>query len=177
MPHFSQKKHKMHDTTDFERLYRDNYSRLYYYALQMVKDDELCRDIINDSFVLVWNKRDDIPTPKLLPYFYRMVHNRCIDHIRKEQAKERYASFYKVFYGVDLGEADYDKDEDERFQKFVTLVLDGMSRNMRTVVQRSFYDNKRYADIAEELGVTVSAVKKQMAKALGIFRSKWKDDG
>ena len=177
MPRFSRKKHKMHDTTDFERLYRDNYSRLYYYALQMVKDDELCRDIINDSFVLVWNKRDDIPTPKLLPYFYRMVHNRCIDHIRKEQAKERYASFYKVFYGVDLGEADYDKDEDERFQKFVAQVLDGMSRNMRTVVQRRFYDNKRYADIAEELGVTVSAVKKQMAKALGIFRSKWKDDG
>ena len=177
MSHFSRKKHKMHDTTDFERLYRDNYSRLYYYALQMVKDDELCRDIINDSFVLVWNKRDDIPPQKLLPYFYRMVHNRCIDHIRKEQAKERYASFYKVFYGVDLGEADYDKDEDERFQRFVAQVLDGMSVNMRTIVQRSFYDNKRYADIAEELGVTVSAVKKQMAKALGIFRSKWKDDG
>ena len=52
-----------------------------------------------------------------------------------------------------------------------------MTVNMRTVVQRSFFDNKRYADIAEELGVTVSAVKKQMAKALGIFRSKWKDDG
>lgn len=42
---------------DFEILFRDIYPKLYYAAMQLVKDEEVCRDIIADSFEQLWTKR------------------------------------------------------------------------------------------------------------------------
>lgn len=38
----------------FERVYTENYLRLYYYALHIVNDEEAAKDILNDVFVALW---------------------------------------------------------------------------------------------------------------------------
>ncbi|MGM9733688.1 MAG: sigma-70 family RNA polymerase sigma factor [Prevotella sp.] len=161
---------------EFERLYKDNYESLYYYALQIVKDEELCRDIISDSFEIVWRKREEIAAEKRLAFFYRMVHNRCVDYIRKETARNRYADFYRRMNmaGIDVG---YDCEDDLRKHQLIDEVMDELTPQTRTVVQLCFFENNKYADVAEQLGISLSAVKKHIAKAMLRFRSRWRPDG
>ncbi|MGN0280742.1 MAG: sigma-70 family RNA polymerase sigma factor [Prevotella sp.] len=162
---------------DYERLYKDNYESLYYYALQIVKDEELCRDIINDSFEIVWREREETPPEKRRAFFYRMVHNRCVDYIRKETARNRYAEFYRRMHVAGIVDTGYDSEEDARKQQIVDEVMEELTPQTRNIVQMCFFDNMRYADVAERLGISLSAVKKHVAKAMLRFRSRWRPDG
>ena len=38
----------------FEQLFRENYTRLYYYALSFLNDSELARDVVSNVFEAVW---------------------------------------------------------------------------------------------------------------------------
>lgn len=162
---------------EFERLYKDNYESLYYYALRMVKDEELCRDIISDSFEIVWRKREETPPEKRLAFFHRMVHNRCVDYIRKETARNRYADFYRRMNMAGMIDVGYDCEDDVRKRQLFDEVMAELTPQTRTVVQLCFLENKRYADVAEQLGISLSAVKKHVAKAMLRFRSRWRPDG
>lgn len=162
---------------EYELLYKDNYESLYYYALQIVKDEELCRDIISDSFEIVWRKREDTPKEKRRAFFYRMVHNRCVDYIRKETARNRYADFYRRMSQAGVIEQEYDAEDDIRKQRIVDEVMEELPPQTRNVVQLCFFENMKYADAAGQLGISLSGVKKHIAKAMLRFRSRWRPDG
>ena len=162
---------------EYERLFKDNFDSLFYYAKQMVKDDELCRDIISDAFEIVWMKRDVTEPSHRLSFFYRMVHNRCVDHIRKETARNRYAEFYRKMNMAGIANMEYDADTDLRKQQLVDKVMEELSPTTRTIIERCFMDNHYYAEVADELGISLSAVKKHVAKALMLFRTHWRPDG
>lgn len=161
---------------EFELLYKDNYKSLYYYALQIVKDEELCRDIISDSFEIVWRKRAETPPEKRKAFFYRMVHNRCVDCIRKEAARNRYADFYRKMSMAGVIDSEYDSEDDVRKQRMVDEVMEELPPQTRHIVQLCFFENRKYADVAEQVGMSVSGVKKQVAKAMLRFRSRWRPD-
>lgn len=78
---------------EFEILFRDIYPKLYYAAQQLVKDEEVCRDFISDSFLQLWSKRADIEPAKRAAFLYRIVHNKCIDFIRKDRQRRNTSSF------------------------------------------------------------------------------------
>lgn len=162
---------------EYERLFKANFDGLFYYAKQIVKDDELCRDIISDAFEILWAKRDETEPSRRLSFFYRMVHNRCVDHIRKETARNRYAEFYRKMNMAGIANEEYDADTDLRKQQFVDKVMAELHSTTRTIIERCFMDNLHYAEVANELGISVSAVKKHVAKALMLFRTRWRPDG
>ncbi|MCD7941346.1 MAG: hypothetical protein LUH50_15555 [Bacteroides intestinalis] len=43
-------------TQDFERLFREYYSRLYYFAYDYVEDIETSKDIVSEVFATVWSE-------------------------------------------------------------------------------------------------------------------------
>ncbi len=47
-------------TDCFEQLYKENYTRLYYYAFRFVTDEEVCKDIVNDVFEKAWQHFEDL---------------------------------------------------------------------------------------------------------------------
>lgn len=49
----------------FEQLFRENYTRLYYYALSFLNDSELARDVVSNVFEAVWVGRDRLEFPVL----------------------------------------------------------------------------------------------------------------
>ena len=162
---------------EYELLFKNNFDSLYYYAKQIVKDDELCRDIISDAFEIAWAKRDVTEPSRRLSFFYRMVHNRCVDHIRKEAARNRYAEFYRKMNMAGIANTEYDADTDIRKQQLVDEVMEELPPTTRTIIERCFMDNRHYAEVAEELGISLSSVKKHVAKALMLFRTRWRPDG
>ena len=63
-----------------EQIFRENYSRYYYYALSVVDESEVAKDIIGEVFLAVWKNRADIDEKKLnsyIPQFgIRIVHKK-----------------------------------------------------------------------------------------------------
>ena len=74
-------------------------------------------------------------------------------------------------------EQEYDAEDDIRKQRIVDEVMEELSFQTRNVVQLCFFENMKYADAAGQLGISLSSVKKHIAKAMLRFRSRWRPDG
>lgn len=59
----------------FDQLFRQNKRQLFIVAFSYVRDEDVAQDIVNDSFMSIWERRDSIEPTNLKAYLYRVVRN------------------------------------------------------------------------------------------------------
>ena len=60
------------------------------FALRFVRDRAAVEDLINDSFVTFWERRESLAADTVCEaYFYTIVENRCLNHLRDMQTQSR----------------------------------------------------------------------------------------
>ena len=62
----------------FDQLFRQNKRQLFIVAFSYVRDEDVAQDIVNDSFMSIWERRDSIEPTNLKAYLYRVVRNNCL---------------------------------------------------------------------------------------------------
>ncbi|MEY8686656.1 sigma-70 family RNA polymerase sigma factor [Bacteroides sp. AN502(2024)] len=159
----------MEKETEFELFFKGNYSRFYYFAFQMIGDKEVCRDIVGDAFEQAWAFSHQKEQFNLTSYMYSLVRNKCVDYLRHEIAKTRYADFYMYMYN----ESDEDDTYEEMEQQISEMyrMLDKFTPKTRTILEMCYFQKKTYSETADELGISVSAVRKHIVNALKAFRA------
>ena len=63
--------------------------------MQFVNDEEVSKDIVNDSFEFAWAKLDTIDVINWKSYLLGYIRNKCVDYIRHQEVKRKYAEFYQ----------------------------------------------------------------------------------
>ena len=64
-------------------------NKLLRFAFQFLKDDEEAKDVVQDVFLKLWQKRDELGKVENVEAFaMRMVRNRCLDMIRSNHSGE-----------------------------------------------------------------------------------------
>lgn len=156
---------------EFERIFRECYAQLYAFAIGMVRDDELCRDILSDSFELLWNHLNEIEEAHQKSYLYRTVRNKCTDWARSRLSRQRYEVFFKTIYG---DESDEDgtllKEAEDNIERMYELI-DTLTPQTRRILDECYFKGRRQAEVAEELGISVSAVKKHIGQAMKVLKT------
>lgn len=160
----------MRQEKDFESLFRDCYAPLYAFAMGMVKDEEACRDILSAAFELLWDHFEELDANHRKSYVYRIVRNKCVDLVRHDKYRQRYEAFYLAFYGDESDDDDLRLKETERDIETVCQLIETLSPQTRLVLELCYFKGKKQAEVAEQLGISVSAVKKHIAKAMKVFR-------
>ena len=161
------------DRHSFEKLFKENYSKAYYLALRILHDDEASKDVVADAFELVWRRLQDSDVDKLSSYLLTAVKNVCLDYIRKQNIRNRYvqASVQAV------GKLSFNPEEvDLHEEKIQTIMrsLDELTPRTQQIVTMCYVQRKKYREVAEELGISESAVKKHIMQALSYMRQKFK---
>ena len=79
----------------FEFLFNSYYPRLRGYAARFVTDEEAVRDIIQESFLRFWEKRDLIEAVSISSLLFAMVRNACLNYLKHARIEQEYMSFLK----------------------------------------------------------------------------------
>lgn len=156
---------------EFEALFRNMYPKLYYAALQIVKDEEACRDIISDSFEQLWVRRTEVEPSKHPAFLYRIIHNKCIDYIRKKTARNKYIEFYNLLYGTTAEDLEQSWKENEERIEAMHQVIETMTPQTQRILKSCYFKGMKYREVAEELNISTSAVRKHIVQALRHLRS------
>ncbi|MDD5894838.1 MAG: sigma-70 family RNA polymerase sigma factor [Prevotellaceae bacterium] len=149
---------------EFEHAFRSHYSQLVSYVRTMVADEEECHDIVGMAFEGVWKNLDRIDTSTLRGYLYSSAHHLAINRLRKQKLHQQYVDYYRnnaVTAFTDEALQAYD----ERMA-MAMKVVDTLKEPTRTILIRCYIDGKMYREVAEEMGVSVSMIKKHIGKAL-----------
>lgn len=151
----------------FEELFKKNYSKLYYVAFSIVKDEEDAHDIVSDFFASLWEHYDDdIQHTYNRTYFYRSVQRRCLDFIKHNKVKDKYNQYLLENYTF-FGD---DEIEDERLKR-IEQVIDQMSERTKFVLDKCYMEGKKYVEVAEMLSISRDGVRKHITKALSMLRA------
>ena len=159
----------------FEILYKSYYPSLCLYSYGLIQDEELVKEIVNDVFLKVWDKRREIDIQYgVKPYLFRCVHNACLDHMR---LKKNIRHYQMIGISDEIRELT-DPDEEyifkqialKRLEKDVTASVEKLPDRCKEIFILSRYELLSYTEISERLNISVNTVKTQISRALDSLR-------
>jgi RNA polymerase sigma-70 factor (ECF subfamily) len=135
-------------------LHADN---LYRFILKNIHDVEKTKDIVQDTFLKIWDKRHDVAFEKVKPYMFTTAYRTMIDLLRREKKQSR------------MEEADLNKltttHQYSDLQVILHEALDQLSEIQKAVVLLRDYEGYNYTEIGEITGLTESQVKVYIYRA------------
>ncbi len=158
--------------TDFERFFKENYSKTYYWALSLLHDEEVARDLVADSFEYLFTHHANLQEGEACNYLFVIVRNRCSDYFRRQAVHKRYSEY--VSYTTERVENMQWAEHDEEVERIRRLMKD-LTPRTREILEAHYMQGKKYTEIAAELDISESAVKKHIMQALSYFRKKVKE--
>lgn len=162
----------MQEEKDFERLFRQYYERLFFFARQMVGNDDDSHDVVHGVFEDLWRHFPDVREDSVRSWLYTLTRNRCINHLRRQGARQQYVDFCRRMTAPYADDELAERDERDQLVKSVLAKFDPVTRD---VFNECFLKEQRYQDVADKTGRSLSAVKKLMASALRLVNeSKYK---
>jgi RNA polymerase sigma-70 factor (ECF subfamily) len=162
------------DRSEFEKLFRAHFKSMVFYAQRYVKDLDASREIVQESFISLWERRDNINAAGLVrSYLSTSVHNKCLNYLREHK------KFNKNLLAVEnLINEPAELDDPMIHEETATLVqkaIDELPEKCREVFLLSRFEHKKYQEIADQLGISVKTVEAQMSKALQHMKARLGD--
>lgn len=166
---------KAGDINAFEMLFRTFYQPLCNYAYTFVQDRDEAEEIVQNTFLNVWEKRDNLSIHTgVKPYLYAMVRNACLNVIKHEKVKQQHIA-------IELVAGEKSADSVTRtvvaaeLETRISQAMNKLPEQCRLVFKLSRFEELKYAEIAEQLNISVKTVENQMGKALKIMRDQLRD--
>ncbi len=151
------------------------YSNLCFYANSFMRDFELSRDLVQDVFLKLWDKRELQPdSTEMEAYLYRSVKNRCLDQLKRNQIKDKYRA--SILYLVSQEEKCFsDPLEQQEIIDQIEKAISTFPQLTVKIFDLSRNKGMKYHQIAAELEISVKTVEAHISKALKILRFQLKD--
>lgn len=155
------------DRKAFELVYERYAAKLYYSAYRLFHDRDVCEDLVQELFIDLWVKRNQLSILSLESYLKVAIRNRVIYYIRTKKAT---LDLDAVQHLTDKYAAD-----SSLFQQDITRLLETnmatlpeKCRQIFTLSRKEHLSNK---EIACQLNISIKTVENQMTIALRYLRS------
>jgi RNA polymerase sigma-70 factor (ECF subfamily) len=166
--------HQYDDETAFETLFKTHYNALHAYAQVILKDEDVAEEIVQGMFLKFWEKRASLNIQSIKAYLYKCVYNDSLNYIKQEKTKSKYQDFTLHTMNTEHEPASL-KVELSELQQHLREALNHLPEQCRTIFQMSRFEELKYREIADHLGLSIKTVENQMGKALRILRLKLAD--
>lgn len=162
------------DHSSFQGLFKGYYHGLYGYGLKLCRDPELVEDAIQNLFITIWERRDElahITSPNVYLYvsLRRNIFKAEKQKTRLRQVQKDAQSEFEIYFGV---EELIIKDE-SREEQVETLqqALNQLSNKQKEVLYLHYYNGMSYGEIEEILSINRQSVRNHMYRAMETLRS------
>ncbi len=163
------------DEQVFEAIFRTYYERLCNYANTILHDMDEAEEMVQGAFLTVWEKHDSIEIhTSMKSYLYRAVHNSCLNRVKHYKVRREHGEAFKHQTDITIDDASQDLVGSE-LESLVASAIDSLPQQCRMVFRLSRFENLSYAEIADQLGISVKTVENHMTKALKTLRDRLKD--
>jgi len=163
------------DINAFEMYFKSYYQSLCSYAWSYLKDTEEAEEVVQNTFVSMWEKRDTLNIQtSAKSYLYAMVRNACLNLIKHQKIKQKYVG-EELALATDGYESVTHEVSSRELEVRISNALETLPEQCRLVFKLSRFEELKYAEIAAHLNISVKTVENHMGKALRLMREQLKD--
>lgn len=137
----------------------DEYSdALYRFVLKHIRDSDVAKDIVQDTYEKVWRKVNDIDAEKIKSYLFTTAHRTLIDYTRRDKSKQDYQN------SLDFSQNAYQQSHHD-VKEILNKALNTLPDIQKSVILLRDYEGYDYAEIGEITGLSESQVKVYIFRA------------
>ena len=145
------------DHRAYEQLYYHYSSSIRRFLQVLTRSDELADDITQETFITIWEKREQIdPAKNIRTYLYTIARNATITYFNREKIKDKYYRSITVDDDASAGSDDLlIAQETELLIRIAVSRMPAMRRKVFELSRFEGWDNER---IARELNISKNNV-------------------
>lgn len=159
------------DVAAFTEIHNRYYGILYSHAFQRLDDREEVKDLLQDLFTHLWNHRETADFSNLPGYLYTAVRNKVLNSLKRQKIRSDYIESFAQY----VQEGEIIPDVLLREKELTALVekeINNLPAQMKLVFTMSRKLHLSHREIARELQISPSTVKKHVNNSLKILRVK-----
>lgn len=170
----------MIDQKHFDTLYAEYQPRFVVIAHSYIRDWDLAEDLVNDSFLSFWEKRDALllADKKIPPYVLGILRYKCIDALRERQTqiKARQTIYSHELRNIqanlnaledcDLAKTLFRQEIEEIFRRR----LAEMPKLSAQIFIANRFEEMTYQQIADRYGISTRKVTREIQRCLKLLR-------
>jgi RNA polymerase sigma-70 factor, ECF subfamily len=160
------------DEKTFEEVFKTHFKALHSYAYTILKDDVIAEEMVQNVFFKLWEKKDQLTIQSSLKaYLYKAVYHESLNFLKHQKVRSAHQAYA-------MHSNDYSSNHAEKklmhgeLEKKLQNAINDLPEQCRTIFQLSRFEELKYREIADTLGLSVKTVENQMGKALKILRFK-----
>ena len=163
------------DQFSFGMVFHLYYSRLYHFAFHYLNEEEASKDTVQDVFTSVWDEREKLAGVKnLSSWLYTIAKNLCLKKIDHLKVRQKHADELKYRYlnvvQLSLNDLDTSPVLFDEISWIMDQTLHQLPAQGRQIFELSRFENKKNAEIAAELHISVKTVEAHITRALKDLR-------
>ena len=159
--------------TQYVNVFTDSYLYKYRFVRKYTEEDAIARDITQDTFIRLYERRRDFDVPeKAKSFIYITARNLCLDHLKHQKIKQQYQQTQSVSEAKDpdfLHEITY-----QETLRILHQAIDTLPPQTRKIILLGL-NGKNNNEIAEALNISVNTVKSLKKSAYTSLRGQLKD--
>lgn len=167
-PNYNIDRIKAGNENEFRKLVDVHMDSIYITALRITADEDDARDIVQETFIKVWEKRKSIKgTNSISSYIVRIAINKCYDLLRRRKSRcetngVEYTSVINML--ADSNSADY-KINNEEAISILNALVKRLSPRQRIVFTMVELEELSHDEVAEITGMSKTSIKSNLSHA------------
>lgn len=164
----------------FKEVFTVLYPRLKGYCKLFVPDKNRIEDLIQETFIAVWENKASIKPDKTIEsYVFVILRNKCLNFLKTQQRlnydvvalKDLKVEDLQFLYHLDFIERE-DRSIEEQLLESLKEAIDELPDKMKKVFVLCKVKGRKQKEVAEELNISVKMVEKHIAIAKNQIREK-----
>lgn len=145
---------------------------MYSFAVKTVADEEDAKEIVQDVFKSLWERRSTLELVDAERYLLRSVKLKSLEHLRNRGNKRKH---HEVIQQRKMEYYEEDQFHYKELKNQLNKVIESLPRQCKNVYKMSRDEGLTNKEIAVQLLITERAVEYHISKALSVIRSKLKN--
>lgn len=169
------------DQAAFTYFYDKYFRRIQAFSVQFVYDKDEAENLAQEALLYLWQNRESVDSINgIQSFLYTYAKSKCLNMIRHNKVKDKFKSdiLNQKERELDieiLNSIQFDTLELTELERIIHESINELPLKTREVFIKKRFENKKNAEIAEEMQVTLKAVEAHMTKALKILKTKLSD--
>ena len=164
------------DMDAFRKIYESFCEPLYRFAFSYLKDSFEAEEIVQDVFLKVWEKREEVDEQKSFKsYLYRITVNKVFNELKHRVVKQKYEQ-HAIGFDHHTGETPESAIQFQELNKKIEILLNLLPEQQRNIFILSRWKGLSNAEIAESLNLSIRTVENQIYRASKFIKLHLNDD-
>ena len=161
------------DESALEELFDHTFDIYVKYAWRYTKDKSSAIDIVQDSFIKLWQYRTNIdPNGSLKTYIYRMVRNKALNFLRNQ--REEMIDPEEMGMADPSAEVSVELESDSKpLASYFSQWISDLPRQQQRAFELSRYEGLTHDEIAEVMEIAPRTVNNHIVAALKTLKQQY----